>query len=158
MVPLLFASLAEARAPKPCWVPSRLSYTGRDTLAYLPQPEAQAREDEAARVERRQPREIRAGWLSLELNRVTLAAADPGLQQVTVLRDGQELLRYEAPSDVTAPEENPQIVGYWFSYVVVQLPEGLAPPFDVEVADRLLTARCAWTVDESGEARLLPRE
>lgn len=143
-----FAATASAKAPKPCWVPNRFQYTGKDTLVYTPTAEATARELELAKLERRDPRDIRAGWLAVEINRLTLAAADPAHQLVVVLRDGVEVARYEPESEI--PEANPEAFGYWYAYAVVQLPEGTEPPFDVEVTDRLLAVKCAWTVDATG--------
>ncbi|MEQ1571947.1 MAG: hypothetical protein ABMA64_40340 [Myxococcota bacterium] len=143
-------ALAEAKAPDACWVPNRLQYTGRDTLVYTPLTEAQQREADAAKLERRDPRDVRAGWLALEVNRVTLAAADPAHQLIVVLQDGQEVHRFQPESEI--PDTNPEVYGFWYAYAVVQLPEGLEPPFDVEVTDRLLSAKCTWTVDATGVA------
>ncbi|MEQ1505271.1 MAG: hypothetical protein ABMB14_23775 [Myxococcota bacterium] len=151
----LAAGTAEAK-PTKCWVPTRMRYSGRDTLAYTPLTDAQKRELEVARVEQREPREIRAGWLTLEINRLTLDAADPANQLILVRKDGVEVARVEPPSAV--PDINPEVFQYWFSYAVVQLPEGIAPPLDVTVVDRLHNSACTWSVDPTGLATLQPRD
>jgi hypothetical protein len=157
MVSLLAAAWlpADAKPPRPCWVPTRFSYSGRSNVVYTPPAEARLREAEQARLERREPRDVLAGWLALEIDRTTLAAADPAHQLVVVLRDGGEVARLEPASEI--PEMNPEMLGFWFSYAVVQLPEGVAPPFDVEVTDRLLSVKCTWTVDAGGTAVLQDR-
>lgn len=146
---------AEARRPRACWVPTRMKYTGRDTLAYTTQPDAQERENDAARAEQREPREIRAGWLSLSVERLTLPAADPVHQLILVSKDGQEVLRYEPPTEI--PDINPAMYAFWFAYAVAQLPEGVAPPLEVTVVDRLLDATCTWTVEADGFPTLQDR-
>lgn len=146
---------AEARHPKACWVPTRMKYTGRDTITYTTQPEAQEREIDAARAEQRDPREIRAGWISLSVERLTLPAADPVHQLIIVSKDGQEVVRYEPQPEI--PDINPAMYAFWFAYAVVQLPEGVAPPVEVTVVDRLLDATCVWSVAADGFPTLLPR-
>ena len=152
---VLWMTSAEARNPKACWVPTRMKYTGRDTIEYTTQPEAQQREIDAARAEQREPREIRAGWLTLSVERLTLPAADPVHQLILVSKDGQEVSRTEPPSEI--PDINPAMYAFWFAYAVVQLPEGVAPPLEVTVVDRLLDATCRWSVEADGFPLLLPK-
>jgi hypothetical protein len=146
---------AEAKRPKACWVPTRMKYTGRDTIEYTTQPDAQQREIDAARIAQREPREVRAGWISLSVERLTLPAADPVHQLIIVEKDGAEVVRYEPPSEI--PDINPAMYAFWFAYAVVQLPEGVAPPLQVTVVDRLLNTACVWSVEADGFPTLLPR-
>ncbi|MEZ4238428.1 MAG: hypothetical protein R3F59_20210 [Myxococcota bacterium] len=157
MGPLLVATgwlamPAEARPNKACWMPSRLLYVGRSTLQYTGPAEAQRREADAAALERRPARRIGAGWLAVDIDRLTLEAADPAHQLVVVERGSEVVLRYEPPQAI--PEADPEIPGFWYAYAVVPLPDGLAPPFRVEVVDRLQQIACAWTVDAHGEVAL----
>jgi hypothetical protein len=145
---ILAAGSADARE-NVCWIPSRMRYDGRDTLTFTSQELAQQQENEAAQLEKRQPKEIRAGWLAVRVERMSLVGADPAHQLVVVEREGQELFRFEPPTDV--PNLAPDIYGFFWAYAVAPLPEGLAPPFEVTVVDRLHQVRCRWDVDSEGE-------
>lgn len=131
-----------------CWVPSRMRYDGRDTLTFTTREGAQAHENEAARLEKRDPKEIRAGWLAVRIDRMSLVGADPAHQLVVIEREGQEIFRFEPPTDV--PNIAQDIYGFFWAYAVVPLPEGTAPPFDVFVIDRLHQMRCRFYVDADG--------
>jgi hypothetical protein len=143
---------AVAKAPRPCWVPSRLLYSGRTTLEYTPAAEAQTREDAAAALERREPREIHAGWIAVEIDRTTLDGADPAHQLVLVTQNGQEIIRHEPISEI--PEMNPEIPGFWYAYATLQLPDGTTLPLEVEVIDRLQQIACRWEIDTDGTVTL----
>jgi hypothetical protein len=144
---LLSVGTAHAR-DNVCWIPSRMRYDGRDTVTFTPRDRAQEQENEAARLEMREPREVRAGWLSVRVERMSLVGADPAHQLVVLERDGQELLRFEPPTDV--PNIASDIYGFFWAYAVVPLPEDVAQPFEVTVVDRLHQVRCRFRVDEKG--------
>jgi hypothetical protein len=146
---LLLTTGTSAAKENVCWIPSRLRYDGRDTLTFTSREVAQEQENEAASLEKRQPKEIRAGWLAVRVERMSLVGADPAHQLVIVERDGQELYRFEPPTDV--PNLAPDIYGFFWAYAVVPLPEGLAQPFEVTVVDRLHQVPCRWEVDDDGE-------
>jgi hypothetical protein len=99
--------------------------------------EQKARENAKAAAELRPPdyRLISPfGYLSVVVHSSTIGSANPKYAEVLLVKDGKVVLRQPGRDKIA---NIPGVSGAWWSSLFVELPDGLAPPFEVRVVDKL---------------------
>lgn len=148
---------AGAWAGTACWVPNPTFSVGVTELGAITAEQARRNEEARAANEMRQPDLTlipRNGYVLLRIGRNTLGLAEESGHELVIASNGVEVARVAGD---TGPGGVPSApagrYSLWTSVLSVAVPDDAVFPIVVYAIDKVVTHRCAWSVDERGRVR-----